>query len=485
MEHIPAFQIAESRGALRHRPLKSDIDLNAQSVNRFMAITIVLTALSSAAWLAAASARISGNIVAIGIFGTLVTAVILCMATGRSAYGLAVIAYLAAVQPMIRQYGTILPYFALEYTVPIWFVLLVLQHRDRITLRAPFIWYSMYLFLELVGTFLTNFSDLVRGVVIPSFILGVFLFISSQVRIDKRQMLLIVHGYLIGALSIGAIIARVYFSGQLIIWTTNSNFTASGGMGPVQVGFLLSVACFLCLVMFEQQRGLLRYCYLAVCFALTYIMIMTFARGGLYIFGGATILYTLVFRKPSAKSIGLVVLCMMAVVLIFSFAIKTTEGVVIERYSEQDTSNRGTLVEQGWRIFLDHPLFGVGTSNYHEVVSRAEYFGKVSGAHNEFIRAASEHGILGLIVWLGFAVSVVRQTIKQPSGNHRAIKLVIVLIAFISMFYNGLKLITQPLLFMMALSLDYSSSTPLDATTDLVEKNLAPNLPSTRSTMWE
>jgi O-antigen ligase len=468
VEHIPAFQLTASRGALRQASLKSNDDVGVQSATRFVAITTVLAAINSAAWLAAASERINGNIIAISVFGTLITAVILLLGTGRNAVGLAVLAYLAAVQPMIRLYGTSLPYFALEYTVPILLFLLVLQRRDRITMRAPFIWYSAYLFLELVGMFLTNFSDLVRGVAIPSFILGAFLFISSQFRITKRQMLLISHGYLIGALSLGAIIARVYFTGQLIKWTTNSNFAASGGMGPVQVGFLLSVACFLCLIMFEQQRGILRYCYLAVCFVLTYIMIMTFARGGLYIFGGATILYTLVFRKPSAKSIALIILCIVAVVLIFSFAIRTTEGVVIERYSERDTSNRGTLIEQGWRIFLDHPLFGVGTSNYHEVVSRAEYFGKVSGAHNEFIRAASEHGVLGLMVWLGFAVSVIRHTMKQSLGIHRAIKLVIVLIAFISMFYNGLKLLTQPLLFMLALSLDYSSSDSSDEAMSLV-----------------
>ena len=75
-----------------------------------------------------------------------------------------------------------------------------------------------------------------------------------------------------------------------------------------------------------------------------------------------------------------------------------------DRYGRNDTSNRFTIVVQGWGIYLDHPLFGVGTSNFREAMTETD-FGRMTGAHNELIRAAAEHGTLGLLAWLMFIVS--------------------------------------------------------------------------------
>ena len=133
-----------------------------------------------------------------------------------------------------------------------------------------------------------------------------------------------------------------------------------------------------------------------------------------------------------------------------TLAVDTTQGLVLERYSQLDSTNRVLLAVQGWRIFLDNPIFGVGTANYNVAVASDSYFGTLSGAHNELIRAAAEHGVFGLLFWGLFAISAVVYVLRAHTGRTRALRLALLFIAFASMFYNGLKLIIQPLLVLMA-----------------------------------
>lgn len=381
---------------------------------------------------------------------------------GSIAQSLAVIAYLAAVQPMLRLFGTSLPHFMIEYGLLAWFGLMIVSRGERIKLNAPLLWYSAYISLELISVFRTDFSNLVRGVLIPSLTLWLFLLVAAQIRVNRQQIQKVFNGYIIGSISLAIIIGKIYTEGRVISWSTNSNFAASGGMGPVQVGFILSVACFLCLVSFEYYRNTkLRYGYLLICTILAYLMILTFARGGLYIFGGAVILYYLLLRRPNLGSMLTIIFGIALVFGIFQVGIATTQGAIIERYSEQNTSNRWTLVQQGWRIFLENPVLGVGTSNYHKTVSQAEYFGSVSGAHNELIRAAAEHGLPGLVTWSGFAIASLVVVFKGPR-EARALRLTLLAIAFVSTFYNGLKLLAQPLLFLLVLSFQYYSTATQD-----------------------
>jgi O-antigen ligase len=421
--------------------------------SRFALITFGTAILSASAWLAATGTRANGNLAAICIFGVLAILIVATFAIGRTATGLMLIAYLAALQPAARLYGTSMPYFALEYLLPISAVLLVLRKRGRIHLGAPFLLYGGYISLELLGIFATDLTDIVRGVLVPSLTLWMALFIAAQLRLTRQQLVIVCNGYIVGAISLAALIGRVYTTGQIIRWTTESNFTASGGMGPVQVGLLLAIACFMCLIVFEHQRGLLRFAYIAICFVLTYIMVLTFARGGLYIFGAATLSYYLFLRRPDPRRLAIVIACCVSIVAIFQFAAETTEGAVIDRYSERNTSNRLRLFQHGWEVFLNHSLFGVGTSNYHKVVSESEYFGRSSGAHNELIRAAAEHGVVGLGLWMAFVITTVRAVLQAKPGAERALCLIVVGIALVSTFYNGLKLAGQSLLFLLALAL--------------------------------
>src|SRR3569832_2279244 len=94
----------------------------------------------------------------------------------------------------------------------------------------------------------------------------------------------------------------------------------------------------------------------------------------------------------------LLVVAVMGLVVSYG-AREITGGKISDRYGQTNTSNRFTIVVEGWGIYVEHPILGVGTSNFRDVIVNTE-FAQVTGAHNELIRAAAEHGTLGLVTWL-------------------------------------------------------------------------------------
>jgi O-antigen ligase len=183
-------------------------------------------------------------------------------------------------------------------------------------------------------------------------------------------------------------------------------------------------------------------------------MVLTFSRGGVYILAVAVVIYYLVLRRPNMKTVGVIVLFSAISYVVYYATISTTEGKIVDRYADVDTSNRDRLARLGWEMFEDNFYWGVGTGNFYLEVEKTD-FGKQSGAHNEFIRAAAEHGILGILFWGLFVLGCAFQATfgrGSQARNTRALRLVFLLLAFSSMTYNGNKLLVQPFLIMLALS---------------------------------
>jgi O-antigen ligase len=390
-----------------------------------------------------------GTVLGVTTMGLIVVSVPLLVARRQLVPGLIVLVYLAAVQPALRTYVPALRYNILEYTLPVSVFFLLIQRRKFI-LSLPTFLYMMYLGLELIGVIKAERLDIVRAVLFSSFTLFLLLLVADQIKLNAQQLTHIWKGYLVGALSIILLVARILFSDAIITWTTASNAQVSAGMGPNQVSFILSVGVFLALVLGEQTTGQGRWFYRLLAGLLAYFMILTFSRGGLYIVAGAIFCYYLFFQRPRRSTWPILISFILLLYIVLSLASDTTQGLVLERYRQLETTNRLLLVAQGWRIFLDNPLLGVGTANYHLAVSANDLFGSVSGAHNEFIRAAAEHGIFGLTFWGLFAISSIVLVLRKYSGRDRALCLALLFVAFASMFYNGLKLIVQPMLILMA-----------------------------------
>jgi O-antigen ligase len=73
------------------------------------------------------------------------------------------------------------------------------------------------------------------------------------------------------------------------------------------------------------------------------------------------------------------------------------------------------------RLFVTHPLFGVGAGNY-QFFDRS-YEGEAAGgiAHNQFLTLAAETGIVGLLffLWLVLALLRIRKQLRSLKASRR------------------------------------------------------------------
>lgn len=412
---------------------------------------VVVAAISCALWVGIAALG-RNNAGATVIFAALVLGATILFAWRRLIDGLTVVAYLAAVEPALRLYGMGLPYLSLEYVFIGWSLIVLVRNPGKLRLSLPVFFYGAYLLLELAGLLSTDSLEYGRTVLIPSLALGSCLLIAAQIRFDFPSLSQLLSGYVVGACSIGTLIAYNFFTGRVIQWGTESNKVITGGMGPNQLSFMLAVAAFLCLVLGDSSTGWARLFHKALAAALTCVMVLTFSRGGLYLLVGAVLVYYPILQRKNIRAVLGFLVFGLIIYFAFDFAVGATDGAIIERYNELTTTNRLELAEQGWKIFMDNPYVGVGTGNYYIVIADDEYFGVTSGAHNELIRAASEHGLPGLLVWILFALFSFRRAAAGARGTAKSILTVLLLMMVASTFYNGLKLLIQPLMMLIALS---------------------------------
>jgi O-antigen ligase len=179
-------------------------------------------------------------------------------------------------------------------------------------------------------------------------------------------------------------------------------------------------------------------------------MILSFSRGGVYFLGVIMMLYFL-FNGRKAKSLLMLLMLIPVALFIYFYVTETTHGLIEQRYSQQGSSGRDLLIEAGWQLFSRSPVTGVGTGNFNSEIYQSKlYFGE-SGAHNEFIRVAAEHGTLGILTYWGFFIFLffeiwTRGKIQREYG--------IYFLAFFCMIivHNALKISLQPLLLLLAVA---------------------------------
>jgi O-antigen ligase len=102
-------------------------------------------------------------------------------------------------------------------------------------------------------------------------------------------------------------------------------------------------------------------------------------------------------------------------------------------------------------LFEQDPIAGVGTANYNtEIVKRGFYSGE-SGAHNEFIRVAAEHGIIGIVTYWGFYVVLIYEILRRRKIQREYALYFLVVFCLITV-HNGLKISIQPLILMLVVA---------------------------------
>jgi len=331
------------------------------------------------------------------------------------------------------------------------FGIMVLKQKATLRLHSKAILFIfLYGIIELLD--LVRSNDIVYGRSMVTFtvlLVVVSLWACSNFLSPKMQHLAIRHLKL----------ATVYLCGNILVahfthdisYGITSSSEASNRMSAVQLSGYLGVGSSLLFlsVMDEKLKNQLVLHIILLTVATT-LMVLTFSRGGLYFLCAVIILYALLNRQQVGKFLILFLLLPVGY-LIYYYVTETTGGMIEARYSEEGSSGRDELVKAGFKLFEEEPLAGVGTGNFGQEISDRDLFGGESGAHNEFVRAAAEHGILGIVTYWGFYLVLFADVIKRKK-KEKDMGIYLLAIYCLIIVHNGLKISVQPYILLIAIA---------------------------------
>lgn len=191
---------------------------------------------------------------------------------------------------------------------------------------------------------------------------------------------------------------------------TGSNFEASGGFGPNQISTILGLGLFVLFVrlLIPYKNHLLKLIMFGMMGIFAFRALVTMSRGGVFTALIMMFVFTLLFLLFSPakfKAKGIVKLSFLFVggLVLWSFTVIQTGGLLVNRYQNQDvkgrekdiTTGRGDIVAEDLALFNESPVWGVGPGMGKFI--RFERTGYLAAAHNEISRMLAEHGVFGVI----------------------------------------------------------------------------------------
>ncbi|MEW6617754.1 MAG: O-antigen ligase family protein [bacterium] len=156
-------------------------------------------------------------------------------------------------------------------------------------------------------------------------------------------------------------------------------------------------------------------------------LFLTFSRGSWIGFGIVMlVISTLKYRK---------------ILIITSILLIALSSVILLRFQDMSAFMiRILLWEKGLNQFLHHPILGIGLGSFE--VEAIQVVGMISHPHNEYIRFATETGILGLSGFLWMLINLIRDTVNtyrktlEPYFKTVLLAIVAILISYLIMIMN-------------------------------------------------
>lgn len=270
----------------------------------------------------------------------------------------------------------------------------------------------------------------------------------SQLKLSKAQiqrLFLMVVGPLVG---IASITFFAVYTAKKITFTVNSNLVSSAGFGPNQVSAALGLGALFALMFIvfgNTSRGLKLFMLGSMLF-MAVQSALTFSRGGLYNFVGATILASIYLARDARTRLRLFVVAVIAFALcsfvIFPRLDSFTGGSLGTRFSSTNTSSRVEIALDDLRVWRQHPLLGVGPGG-----SKTE---DVDTAHTEFVRLPAEHGSLGFLALLLLIYAAVKNVRKAKTVKAKAFALCVTGWSFLFMLNAAMRTVAPAFVFGLA-----------------------------------
>lgn len=277
----------------------------------------------------------------------------------------------------------------------------------------------------------------------------------AQIKLDWESRQKIVWSITAPILGIAALCVYSIVNAKEIVFTTNSNFTTSGGFGPNQVSAVLGLgALLLILVAIETRRIGTRWVSLLVALGLIVLSGLTFSRGGLYNLAAAVLVAAVFFiRYPRLRAAFLSIALLAAIIggyYVFPKLNEYTSGMLGVRFSDTDPTNRLAIMQSELKIWQQNPILGVGPG-------RAKYlsagdFGMNIAAHTEYTRILAEHGIPGILSIILLIILAGRAVLKAPPGMTQAWAAALVTWPLVEMTHAAMRIAAIGFIFGLALA---------------------------------
>ncbi len=246
-----------------------------------------------------------------------------------------------------------------------------------------------------------------------------------------------------------------------VVFTTQSNFTTSGGFGPNQVstalglgillsgialfyrysftGFLLADAFLIGIFLFRGLVTFSRGGVIAAVLALAFMIILTVFSGR----AGSKWISYILFFLVMASGIGYVV---------WDYVNESTDQLLTYRYTgvnpvnnqaEDLTSNRLVILEKEWALFTNEPVLGIGPGMGKYLVSELRVN---ANSHSELTRLLAEHGLFGLASLLILVIFPYRH-FKKMQPEWKPMLIAFLVLSILTMSHSAMRLAMPGFLF--------------------------------------
>ena len=380
---------------------------------------------------------------------------------------LCTLAYLTGSEVMWRQATVPIPYLAAPYILILlssFAVLFVIRRLGRdARLAVLYIALLIPASINTIRTMGPGSREAIAFALSGPIGLAAFVAFTSQVRATPwlyRRMLWTIVISALGPLTVAVSRFRADFlaSGG-IDFKTESNFSAAGGFGPVQVSSMLSLGILaVVLLLLSEPNRIARIIAGVVGLALLVQTLLTFSRGGSFSVVIAVVVLALARStdRRSRRRIFTVAAIAVAVsyLFVFPWLEDFTGGAFEERFSDR-TSTRTELAANDTEIFRNNILLGVGPGmtkyqrlTYEVCQLRSDDCKDEASSHTEFTRMLGEHGIPGVAALVVLAVLASKAYLRKGAG--RAFGFAFLAWAIAQMFYANLRITAVPFAFGLA-----------------------------------
>lgn len=336
--------------------------------------------------------------------------------------------------------------FLIIVTFSIFSIFIISKYRSFVKADNTVILFILFLLLSLISTLFSPsvYISICRWCDLASYFI-IFFLIINILDSDNRLRLLAVNSVYFCGLCV--VITGYYFYSLTNSFDIESSFYSTFYQQDVYAGFILMLIPIGIIRSVYSENRLHAFFYGLTSVLMVTSLVLSHSRAGWIVFAFQIILLGAMFFRKINKGIliKLSVIILLTVISVSYFdglkkmhkTVPSLESEIKSLAEVGDTSlkARWCFYGAGLRMFIDHPLTGIGLENfgnyYPRYVRDGRFYSKY--AHNLFIQMADETGIFSVIAFICIFVSLFiygLKNFKQTCGDDKV--LIAALIAGIS-----------------------------------------------------